>query len=144
MLLVRRNNERNWMQNFFDDVFDTDLMPRLNGTAPAVNVKEDEKSYTMQIAAPGLKKEWCRVTLDEDGNLDVVIENKMEHKKEDKKERYLRREFSYSNYEQRYELPENVDKQKIAARVNDGVLTVELPKLSRNEEQQQHRAIEVK
>lgn len=144
MLLIRRNNERNWMQNFFDDVFDTDLMPRLNGTAPAVNVKEDEKSYTMQIAAPGLKKEWCRVTLDEDGNLDVVIENKMEHKKEDKKERYLRREFSYSNYEQRYELPENVDKQKIAARVNDGVLTVELPKLSRNEEQQQHRAIEVK
>lgn len=144
MLLVRRNNERNWMQNFFDDVFDTDLMPRLNGTAPAVNVKEDEKSYTMQIAAPGLKKEWCRVTLDEDGNLDVVIENKMEHKKEDKKEHYLRREFSYSNYEQRYELPENVDKQKIAARVNDGVLTVELPKLSRDEEQQQHHAIEVK
>ena len=52
----------------------------------------------MEVAAPGLKKEWVRVNIDNDGNLNIAIENKMEHKNEDKHEYYLRREFSYSNY----------------------------------------------
>ena len=131
MLLARRNNSSNWLTNFFDDnFFDTDLMTRFNGTAPAVNVKETDKEYTMEIASPGLKKEFVRVDLDDEGNLNVALENKMEHKEEKKKEHYLRREFAYSNYQQSYVLPEDVDREKISAKVNDGVLTIELPKLS--------------
>ena len=54
MLLARRNNDSNWLSNFFDDnFFDTDWMPRMNGTAPAVNVKETSAAYTMEVAAPG-------------------------------------------------------------------------------------------
>lgn len=128
MLLTRRNNDSNWMSNFFDDFFDTDWMPRMNGTAPAVNVKENEKQYEMDIAAPGLKKEFCRVDLDDSGNLRVKLENKMEHRQEDKKEHYLRREFSYTNYEQSYVLPDDVERDGISAKVEDGVLHIVMPR----------------
>ena len=93
-----------------------------------MNVKEDEKADTMEVAAPGIKKEYCRVSLNEDGNLSIAIESKMEHKEEDKKQHYLRREFSYTNYQQNYSLPEDVVKDKISARVENGILTVTLPK----------------
>lgn len=147
MLLAKRN-DNNWMSNFFNDFFDTDMMPRMNATAPAVNVKESDKGYVMEIAAPGLKKEYCRVSLDKDGNLNLKIEDKFEHKEEDKaedkKEHYLRREFNYSNYEQTYVLPEDVDKEKISAKVENGILTVNLPKMSKEAEKEENKSIEVK
>ena len=46
-----------WFPTMFDDFFNTDFMPRANSTAPAVNVKESEKAYTMELAAPGIKNE---------------------------------------------------------------------------------------
>ena len=144
MLLARRNNEQNWLNNWFDDsFFDTDLMPRINATAPAVNVRENEKSYIMDIAAPGLKKEFVRLDLDNDGNLNIAIENKLEHKQENKKEHYIRREFSYSNYEQAYTLPDDVDKDKISAKVENGVLEILLPKLNPKDEPRNTKKIEV-
>lgn len=143
MLLAKRY-DNNWMSNFFNDFFDTDMMPRMNATAPAVNVKESDKGYVMEIAAPGLKKEYCRVSLDNDGNLNLKIEDKFEHKEENKKEHYLRREFNYSNYEQTYVLPEDVDKEKISARVENGILTVDLPKVSKEEKKDENKSIEVK
>jgi HSP20 family protein len=109
----------------------SDLTPRASKTAPAVNVKEDDKAYTMEVAAPGIKKEYCRVSLNEEGNLNISIENKMEHKEEDKKQHYLRREFSYTNYQQSYALPDDVVKDKITASVADGILTVTLPKVQK-------------
>ena len=145
MLLARRNNNSDWLSNFFDDAFfNTELMPRMNATAPAINVKETEKAYQMEIAAPGLKKGWVRINTDNDGNLNVAIENKMEHKDEDKHEHYLRREFSYSNYQQSYTLPEDADREKISAKVADGVLEVEIPKLAPKEEAKATKNIEVK
>ena len=141
MLLARRNNDANLMSNFFDDFFDTNWMPKMNSTAPAVNVKEDVEKYTMEIAVPGLKKEYCRVNVTNQGCLEVKLENKMEHKDEDKKEHYLRREFYYTNFEQSYALPENVDPEKISAKVNDGVLRIEMPKYSKKEEDKHEQKI---
>lgn len=140
MLPVMLRNS--WFPTVFEDFLNSDVMPRANTTAPAVNVKEDEKCYTMEIAAPGIKKEFCRVNIDDDNNLCVAIENKMEHKEEDKKNRYLRREFSYSNYEQRYMLPDDVKKDEISAKVEDGILTVTLPKM-KVEEKKLARSIEI-
>lgn len=119
-----------WFPTVFDEFLNSELTPRTKSatTAPAVNVKEDEKAYTMEVAAPGIKKEFCRVSLNEEGNLCIAIENKMEHKEEDKKQHYLRREFSYANYQQSYSLPDDVVKDKIAASVADGILTITLPK----------------
>ncbi len=145
MLLVRRNNNSDWLTNWFEDNFlDTDVAPRMNVAAPATNIKEDDKTYTMEVAAPGLKKEWVRVNLDNDGNLCIAIENKMEHKNEDKHEHYLRREFSYGNYQQCYTLPEDADHEHISAKVADGVLEVQIPKLTPREEAKTTKNIEIK
>ena len=122
-------NRNLWMPEVFNDFFDTDFMPRVNATAPAINVKESEKDYTVELAAPGLTKDDFIVNIDDDGNLHVKIENKSQKKEEDKKSHYLRREFSYSKYEQTLLLPDDVDKAKIAASVNNGVLTIDLPKV---------------
>jgi len=132
-----------WIPTVFNDFMDTDFMPRANSTAPAVNVKEDEKAYTLEMAAPGLKKEYCRVSVNEDGNLCVAIENKMEHKEEDKKQHYLRREFAYSNFEQSYTLPDDVKKEEISAKVENGILTVTMPKETKEEQKKATRAIEI-
>ena len=136
-------SSKNWFPTMFDEFFNNEWMPRLQSTAPAVNVKETGSEYTMEFAVPGIKKEFCRVNLNDEGNLEVTIENKMEHKAEDKKEHYLRREFNYSNYQQTYVLPEDVEKEQIAAKVDNGVLTITMPKQQKDEHRQAQRKIEI-
>ena len=126
-----KNND--WFPTMFDDFFNNGFMPRANSTAPAVNVQETDKEYTMELAAPGIKKEYCRVGINDEGFLTVAIENKQEHKHEDKNHHYLRREFSYSNYEQNYTLPDDVEKDNISAKVEDGILTITMPKTAQKE-----------
>ena len=123
-----------WMPDVFNDFFDNDFMTRANATAPAINVKENDKEYTVELAAPGLKKDDFNVNIDRDGNLHIHMESKNEKKDEDKKSHYLRREFSYSKFEQTLLLPDDVHKDKIEAKVNDGVLTVNLPKTEKKED----------
>ncbi|EHO73795.1 hypothetical protein HMPREF9944_00369 [Segatella maculosa OT 289] len=138
--VMRTNN--NWLDNAFNDFFSDAALSKMNSTAPAVNVKDTEKAYVMEVAVPGIKKEFCRVNIDDNGNLEVAIENKLEHKEERKKEHYLRREFSYSNYQQSYVLPDDVDRDKISAKVTDGVLEINLPKVVK-EVQKVQRSIDV-
>ena len=145
MLLVRRNKDFDWLNNWFDDnFFNTPVMAQTTTTAPAVNVKEDNKQYVMEVAVPGLKKEQVNMSIDKDGYLTLSIENKNEQKDENKKEHYLRREFSYTSYRQSYALPDNVDADKIEANVADGVLKVVLPKVEKKEEKEDVKHIEVK
>ena len=125
--MMRRNAA--WLPSVFNDLFDTDFMPKANATAPAINVKEDDKGYTVELAAPGMTKEDFNVHINDEGNLIIKMEKKQENKEEDKSARYLRREFSYTKFEQTLILPDDVKKEDIAARVENGVLTVELPKL---------------
>ena len=141
MLPVMSSN--NWFPTMFDDFLNNDWMPKMKATAPAVNVKEDAKAYVMELAVPGIKKEYCRVCINNEGNLEVTIENKMEHKDEDKKEHYLRREFSYSNYQQVYVLPEDVEKDHVTAAVENGVLAITMPKKTKEEEKKALRQIEI-
>ena len=124
--MMRTNN---WIPAVFNDFFDTDYMPRANSTAPAINVKETDKAYIVELAAPGMKKEDFNVHINDEGNLIIKMEKKDEKKEEDKSARYLRREFSYSKFEQTLLLPDDVKKEDITAKVEHGVLTVELPKV---------------
>ena len=140
MLPVFKNG---WFPTVFDEFMNNnDMMSCATTTASAVNVKESAEDYTMEVAAPGIKKEYCRVHINDDGNLSISIENKMEHKEEDKKQHYLRREFSYTNYQQNYSLPDDVDREHISAKVENGILTVVLPKMKK-EETKVSRMIEI-
>ena len=125
--MMRRNAA--WLPTVFNDFFDTDFMPKANATAPAINVKETDKAYIVELAAPGMTKDDFNVHINDEGNLIIKMEQKKEQKEEDKSARYLRREFSYSKYEQTLILPDDVEREHISAKVEHGVLTVELPKL---------------
>ena len=127
MMPMMRTNS--WIPTVFTDLFDADFMRIANATAPAINVKENDKEYTVEVAAPGMKKEDFNVHINDEGNLIIKMEQKQEQKEEDKNTRYLRREFSYSKYEQTLILPDDVKKDAISARVEHGVLTVQLPKI---------------
>ena len=126
MPMMRTNN---WIPAVFNDLFNTEFLPKTNCTAPAINVKESDKAYIVELAAPGMKKEDFNVHINDEGNLVVKMESKTEKKDEDKNTRYLRREFSYSKFEQTLILPDDVKKEDISAHVDNGVLTVELPKI---------------
>ena len=113
------------------------------------NVMESDKEYTIQIAAPGLTKEDVQVKLDEDEALVISMQKKEERKEsepahastgeqgehkevskvEESPVRYLRRDFMHQSFVQRLLLPEDVDKEGISAKMENGMLEVVIPKL---------------
>ena len=142
MMPVRRT--QNWLPSIFNDFFDNDWMVKANATAPAINVFETEKEYKVELAAPGMTKEDFNVHIDEENNLVISMEKKTENKEEKKEGRYLRREFSYYKFQQTMILPDDVDKEKISAQVENGVLNIDLPKFSEQEKEKAKRFIDVK
>ena len=135
------NNDQNWLPTFFNDFFDNDWMMKTNATAPAINVVESDKDYKVEVAAPGMKKEDFNIHLGDNNELVITMEQKNENKEEHKK--YLRREFAYSKFQQSFVLPDNIEKEKISASVNDGILTIELPKQAPEEKAKVNRVIEI-
>lgn len=142
MLPIRKN--QSWLPSIFNDFFDNDWMERANATAPAVNVIEHEDDYCVELAVPGMSKDDFQVHVDQNDNLVITMEKKEEKKNDKKEERYLRREFSYSKFQQTLVLPDDVEKEKISAHVEHGVLTVELPKRKSEATPNVVRHIEVK
>ncbi|GAB6976943.1 Hsp20/alpha crystallin family protein [Prevotella falsenii] len=122
--------KNSWLPEVFNDFFYNNNMPKTNATAPAINVLENETEYTVELAAPGLRKEDFDISINNDGDLVIKMEKKNEVK--DEKAHYLRREFAYSKYEQTLILPDDVDKDKVGARMADGVLNIVLPKLQQS------------
>ena len=135
------NNDQNWLPTLFNDFFDNDWMMKTNATAPAINVVESDKDYKVEVAAPGMKKEDFNIHLGDNNELIITMEQKNENKEEHKK--YLRREFAYSKFQQSFVLPDNIEKEKISASVNDGILTIELPKQAPEEKAKVNRVIEI-
>ena len=127
---MRRMQRDYWLPELFNDLMNAGLgVTKTNNTAPAINVKETDEAYVVEVAAPGLRKEDFFVNINDEGNLIIKMEQKEEEKKENEKMHYLRREFSYTKYEQTLILPDDVAKENISAKVSDGILTVTLPKI---------------
>ena len=117
-----------WLTDFFDTsrFFDSDFMKLSAGTAlPAVNIKETENEFTIEVAAPGMTKKDFEISI-ENGILSISAER--EEEKEEKEENFTRREFNYSNFTRSFALPENVNEEKINANYEDGLLKLHLMK----------------
>ena len=121
-----------WIPEVFNGLFNEGNMQKANTTAPAINVKESLTKYTVELAAPGMRKDDFEVNLNENGDLHIKMENKNQPEQEEQV--YLRREFSYAKFEQTLILPDDVNKEKISASVADGVLTIQLPKMQQEEQ----------
>lgn len=141
--IVRRN--QSWVPSLFSDLLPAEWVDgRGAGVTPAINVKENKKEYTVEVAAPGMTKEDFSVHLNDQNDLVVSLEHHSEHKEEDKECHYLRREFSYSKFQQTMLLPEDVDRSKIEARVDKGILHISIPKRPEAEQKHEQRKIDIK
>jgi HSP20 family protein len=136
--LIRRN--RNFFPSFSriwddDDFFNrgminwgTSNFSNSDTTLPAVNIKETENSYEVEMAAPGMKKEDFKIELD-NNILTISSEKREEFNEGEGKEKYSRREFSYQSFQRSFTLPkEVVDEDKIEAHYREGVLQLSIPK----------------
>ena len=120
-------------RSMFDDFFNRELFNWGNNnfsasrtTLPSVNIKELEKAFEVEVAAPGMKKEDFSITLD--GNM-LTITSSKEDQQEEKDGKYTRREFSYQSFQRSFELSKDVvDDENIEARYENGVLRLTIPK----------------
>ncbi len=115
-----------WVDRFFkdDDFMDGNWPGEM--VVPAVNVKETDKAFELEVAAPGMKRDDFTLEI-KDGSLIISAESKTE--KEEKDENYTRKEFNFSSFSRSFWLPENVMAEKIEASYKNGMLLVELPKV---------------
>ena len=92
---------------------------------PAVNITEQKDDYLVSLAAPGLKKEDFKI--DVDGNM-LTISSEKEDSREEKDKKFTRKEYSYSSFSRSFTLPDEINKEKIEAKYEDGVLKISLPR----------------
>lgn len=133
MSLLRKNENYPAWSNFFSEFFNRDWMDwttrnfsETNTTLPAVNIKEGNDNYTVEMAAPGLEKRDFKIEL-ANGLLTISSEKKTE-KDTKKGQKYTRREYSYQSFCRTFTLPTTVDSDKIAAKYENGILKVVIPK----------------
>ena len=125
MMPVMRN--QNWLPSLFNDFFGDEWMgmQHKHASVPAINIIENEKDFRVELAVPGTTKEDFKVNVNADNELVISLEKRSEKEEKegdkDKKEghrgTYLRREFSYTSFQQSFSLPDDVDRQKISAKV---------------------------
>lgn len=134
MKLIRRSNGLfPSVPSFFDDFVTKGVFDLSNGvnssyglSVPAVNVKEDENTFGVEVAAPGLQKNDFKIELENDV---LTISSEKETDSESQKDGYTRKEFGYSSFRRTFSLPENmVDGDKVEAKYENGVLHIALPK----------------
>ncbi len=141
------NTVNGWFPSLLNNLFDEHIYTaQLNNAKPAVNVSEDSKTYQVEVAAPGMNKDDFKIQLTKEGNLMISMEKKTCNNDADKADpkKYHRRDFCYSKFEQTFILPDDVDVPNIGATMTDGVLTINLPKLSPEAKPNQPLMIEIK
>ncbi len=131
------------MEDFFkpwNEWFDMESMGNMSNI-PAVNIQEDKDAFKVDMAVPGKKKEDFRIVVEGDM---LVISCRQEDKKEEKTVKYTRKEFSYTSFTRSFSLPADIDRNKIDAHYESGVLQVVLPKKEALKNAARHQQIIVK
>ncbi len=129
MTLVRYKNQLPGLLNtFFNgdlDPWATDNYSEMNSTLPAVNIKETEDDFKVEVAAPGFDKKDFNIELD---NNVLTVSSEKQEENEVEGEKYSRKEFNYLSFKRTFTLPELVDEEKISAKYENGILNVTIPK----------------
>jgi HSP20 family protein len=127
--ILKRNQLPMFFDDFLGDVFNTGkiLNPtELTMTAPAINIKESDTDYQIELAAPGMEKSDFKISIDQ--NLLSIFTEKREEKTENA-EKFSRKEFGYMLFKRNFTLPEGkIEKDQIQAKYEAGILKVSLPK----------------
>lgn len=128
MSTLRKNN---WLPSLFDDMLNRDWLEQkesfhhIGKNVPAVNVKETDDEFKVELAAPGMKKEDFKIELNNDL---LTISSEKKEENEETNERFTKREFNYRSFSRSFNLPDSIDTGSISANYVDGVLKVALPK----------------
>ena len=138
-MITRRNYKPLTLSDFLnEDFFPT--FARNSSSLPAVNIREDEKAFYLELAVPGMDKKDLRIEVKDDV---LTISAEQKEEKQEDLEGYRRREFSYSSFCRSFYLPEDVNGEKIGANYKDGILNVEIPKLSEDKKKEKIRSISI-
>jgi HSP20 family protein len=119
---------RSFRPYFMPDFFNADLFPSISdrtSSVPALNIKENEKSYVLELAVPGIDRKDLKIDINDDV---LTISSEIKNESEENRDGYRRKEFSYSSFSRSFYIPENANTEKIEASYKDGVLTVGIPK----------------
>ena len=170
MSMLMKRGGQTWIPSIFNDFFNNDILVRNSSTVPAINVIEREKEYKVEVAAAGMRKEDFKIHIDSDNDLTITMEKncncetkngkeccceddkknmeecedgKCDTDKCEDKGRYLRREFSYTRFQQTLILPDDADTEKIEAKVKHGVLKIHIPKKAKTGENKIDRIIAI-
>ncbi len=122
--IAKRSFRPFYMGSIFDDDFFPVISNRSN-SMPAVNIREDEKSFMLDLAVPGIDKKDLKIDINEDV---LTVSSETKNEMEDNREGYKRKEFSYTSFCRSFQIPDNVSREKIEANYKDGILSVSLPK----------------
>ena len=120
--------KRNFRPFYMGSIFDDDFFPVMSNKAssmPAVNIREDEKKFTLDLAVPGIDKKDLKIDINEDV---LTVSSETKNEMEENRDGYKRKEFSYSSFCRSFQIPENVNREKIEANYKDGILSISLPK----------------
>ena len=140
MLVTRRNQD--FMPTLFNELMNWN---DTTYSTPRMNIMETKDNYKLELCIPGLTKEDVKLSIDAEGNLvvEMVKENKSEKKENKEEMRYLRHEFSVEHFRQTVMLPEDIHKEQISAKVENGILDIIIPKVTVEEKKQAMQTIEV-
>ena len=140
MLVTRRNQD--FMPTLFNELMNWN---DTTYSTPRMNIMETKDNYKLELCIPGLTKEDVKLNIDAEGNLvvEMVKENKSEKKENKEEMRYLRHEFSVEHFRQTVMLPEDIHKEQISAKVENGILEIVIPKVTVEEKKQAMQTIEV-
>ena len=123
--MITRNSYKPFL---WSSLFDDDFFPvfqNRTSSMPAVNIREDDKKYSLELAVPGMDKKDLKIDINEDV---LTIASESRNENEESRDGYKRKEFSYSSFCRSFYIPENVNRDSIEASCRDGILTVSLPK----------------
>ena len=140
MLVTRRNQD--FMPTLFNELMNWN---DTTYSTPRMNIMETKDNYKLELCIPGLTKEDVKLSIDAEGNLvvEMVKENKSEKKENKEEMRYLRHEFSVEHFRQTVMLPEDIHKEQISAKVENGILDIVIPKVTNEEKKQAVQTIEI-